>query len=526
MQHGWRGFFWISILTFLVLWADLVRNLSSFWSANPQYAYGWTVPALALFLLWESWITRPVPVPARRRGIAFLLAGILAASVLPVRLVLEATPDWRFAHWALAAEVVGLSLCAVYLTGGRSWLLYFAFPIAFIFVAVPWPVRIEQALIQTLTEWVTVLTVDGLNLCSVPAIRHGSLIEISTGMVGVEEACSGVRSFQATLMASLFLGQLWNLPWRPRLVLIGTGVALAFVCNVVRAMFLAFVAEKNGLAAIEKWHDPAGFTILGVCFVGLLILALILRPRVGRALAADGPGGSQPLPGGFVAALAAWVVFATVGTEWWYRSAPAGTSAWWRVEWPEKQPGFAEIPVTPKVREMQFDSGRQARWLEDDGSKWTMFHFRWLPGLAVSRTFARWHNPELCLTSAGFQRIAEYEPAVIRLGEVELVFRTYRFDNAGQIHFVYFCVWEDRQAPGDPLAPPQQWTAATHWRAVLQRKRHLGQQVLEVVIGGIQDEHAARAAFEKRITSFLHPDTVLPAGEIPTGDAVSGTTAR
>jgi exosortase len=526
MNHRWRGFIWISILTFLFLWADLVRNLGSFWSTNPQYAYGWTVPALALFLLWECWITRPASAPAGRRGTAFLAAAILAAGLLPVRLVLEATPDWRFAHWALAAEVIGLSLCAVHLAGGRSWLLHFAFPIAFIFVAVPWPVRIEQGLIQTLTGWVSALTVGGLNLCSIPAIQHGNLIEISTGMLGVEDACSGVRSFQATLMASLFLGQLWTFPWRSRLVLIGAGVVFAFFCNVIRALLLAFVAEKHGLSAIDKWHDPAGFTILGICFVGLLGLALILRPKTGRGLAAAATGESPTLPVGFVTALAAWAVIAAVGTEWWYRSAPAGSAAWWRVEWPEKQPGFAEFPFTAKVREMQFDIGRQAHWREDDGSKWTMFHFRWLPGLAVSRTFARWHNPELCLPSAGFRRVAEYEPTVIRQGDIELAFRTYRFDAGQQIHFVFFCVWEDRKVPAVPAALPEQWTAATHWRAVLQRKRRLGQQVLEVAIAGMTDEHAARAAFEQRITSLLRPDSLVPAAEIPPGTAAHETTAR
>ena len=61
---------------------------------------------------------------------------------------------------------------------------------------------------------------------------------------------------------------------------------------------------------------------------------------------------------------------------------------------------------------------------------------------------------------------------------------------------------------------------------MLQRKRHLGQQVLEVAIAGMKDEHAARAAFESRITSLLHPDSLLPAEEITQGTAAKETTAR
>ena len=266
MNHRWRGFASISILTFIALWVGLSRSLSAFWSTNPQYAYGWTVPALALFLAWECWNTRPVPALPQRRGVAQFIAALLSLSLLPVFLLLEATPDWRFAHWSLAIGVVGISLCAIYLAGGRSWLLHFAFPIAFIFVAVPWPVKIEQSIIQTFSDWVTVLTVEGLNLLSIPAIQQGNVIEISTGKVGVEEACSGVRSFQATIMAALFLGQLWTFPLRSRFVLLAAGVGFAFFCNVLRAVFLAVVAENKGVEAIEQWHDPAGFTILGMSF--------------------------------------------------------------------------------------------------------------------------------------------------------------------------------------------------------------------------------------------------------------------
>ena len=523
MNPRWRGFAWISILTFLFLWIDLFRSLSAFWSTNPQYAYGWTVPALSLFLLWECWITRPAPAPPSGRSGALLLAGILAAVLLPTRLLLETTPDWRLAQWTLAIAVVGISLCAVHLAGGGKWLLHFAFPIAFIFVAVPWPVKIETNFIQTLSDWVTSLTVGGLNLCGIPAIQEGNVIEISRGRVGVEEACSGVRSFQATLMAALFLGQLWTFSLRSRLVLLGSGVAFAFVCNVARAVLLAYVAEKDGIPAIDKWHDPAGFTILGICFVGLLGLALILRPKTGRGLAPEQAGEPQRLPATFVAALATWILVVVAGTEAWYRNAPPGTAAWWRVEWPEKQRGFAEIPVSAKVREMSFDTGRQAHWKEDDGSDWTMFYFRWLPGLATSRNFARWHNPDTCLTSIGFKRVAEYEPSLIRKGEVELLFQAFRFDLHDTPYYVFFCVWEDRKEPGAPKVP-EEWTLGARFRTVIERKRRLGQQVLEVAISGIENEQAARAAFERRFTELLEPESIEPAGDVAADG--NATTAR
>jgi len=77
-------------------------------------------------------------------------------------------------------------------------------------VAVPWPVRIEQIVIQDLMRVVTAINVTFLQLAGVPALQHGNVIEVGTGFIGIEEACSGVRSIQATLMVSLFLGELYS----------------------------------------------------------------------------------------------------------------------------------------------------------------------------------------------------------------------------------------------------------------------------------------------------------------------------
>src|ERR1039458_4844726 len=36
------------------LWFTLINHLRVEWSVNPQYAYGWAVPFLCLYLLWRN----------------------------------------------------------------------------------------------------------------------------------------------------------------------------------------------------------------------------------------------------------------------------------------------------------------------------------------------------------------------------------------------------------------------------------------------------------------------------------------
>jgi exosortase/archaeosortase family protein len=108
---------------------------------------------------------------------------------------------------------------------------------------------------------------------------HGNVIEVATGMVGIDEACSGIRSFQATLMISLFFGELYALSAVRRALLVLAGFALSFLFNLARTTLLTWVAAKKGVAAIATWHDPAGVTILVACFFCLWGMGVWLRGK-------------------------------------------------------------------------------------------------------------------------------------------------------------------------------------------------------------------------------------------------------
>jgi hypothetical protein len=104
--------------------------------------------------------------------------------------------------WIYTGIVVCITLRALHLAGGRSWVKHFAFPVALILVAVVWPYRIEKGLTQGLMRVVARLTVELLGWIDIPALERGNLIDLGSGTVGIDEACSGIRSFQSTLMAA------------------------------------------------------------------------------------------------------------------------------------------------------------------------------------------------------------------------------------------------------------------------------------------------------------------------------------
>src|SRR5262249_25099378 len=237
----------------------LCRELSGEWSVNERYNFGWFVPFFVLYLFWLRWQDRPAAQIAnplqrtRSDGQAFqsqtpnsaALAIAIAALLLllPVRLFEIANPEWRLLAWVHAAAVATLTLLLVWWAGpaGAGWLCHFAFPVAFMFVAVPWPTTAETPVIQGLMRVVARVAAEAAMLLGTPAQVEGNLIRVSNGLVGVDEACSGIRSLQTSLMIGLLFGELKRLSVLRRVVLVGCAVFIALLANFVRAVFLVHI---------------------------------------------------------------------------------------------------------------------------------------------------------------------------------------------------------------------------------------------------------------------------------------------
>jgi exosortase len=293
----------VVLLALGALWFVVCRHLSAEWSYNEQYNYGWFVPFFALYLFWLRWEDRPEPEirnpksEIRNRGLAALAIGIpLLLLLLPLRLIEGANPDWRPISWVHAIAVVLLTLLLIWYIGGKPWLRHFAFPVMFVLVAVPWISPIEDPIVQKLMPIVASIATETLSLFGIPAEVQGNLIRINDGMVGVNEACSGVRSLQTSIMIGLLFGELKRLRVGQRILLVAAAVGIAFLANCGRAFFLVWIAATRGVPQVEHWHDIAGYAIVALVFLGCLgVTALLARsaPR-GQMAASGSASGAEP----------------------------------------------------------------------------------------------------------------------------------------------------------------------------------------------------------------------------------------
>jgi len=503
----WRAF---ALPIFVSLcWFLAARHISLEWTLSEQYHFGWIVPLMALYVFWTRFENAPTPgKPPRMLAIpaGILLITLVEVLVMPLR---EANADWRLLGWMLTGLAAVATLLALGQTGGVPWMTHFAFPVLFFFTSVPWPCTVESALMQWLMRHNAELAAELLHWLGVVAEVQGNWIRLSSATVGVDEACSGIRSLQGSLMATLFVGEIFELGrWR-RVALLLAGAGWALLTNSGRTLFLALMAERSGTPAMERWHDPAGYWILGACVAGVAFTGWLLRRGQ------DG-GGASRWASASIGVLTEWrerlsatsrtalagtalLLAGWVGTEGWFRMHEVAETR--LIDWSFKQPTqaarFAIVEQSSHVRgEMRYDFHSGGRWCDSEGKCWVADYFRWNPGPNAVRTVIV-HDPRVCLGASGKEFVRALPAVSFRADDMALPFDAYWFRDRADNVFVFNCVAEDaRRRPGQEQNSDI-FSIASRLDAVRTGKRNLGQRRLEVAVWGMRDPASATEAFEE-----------------------------
>lgn len=296
------------------------------WRHNPDLSHGMLMPLLFLLLLRESRIGTPRFVREtifQRLGCIVLLIGALLALVAAG--LYAAALDWSHAlvSLMLTTSVVLMLGAALLAFAGESvqlvpcnWSALVA--IGGWLLAAPIPPGTYNRITLNLQLWVSENVLETLHVFGIAAIRHGNIIELARATVGVEEACSGIRSLVSCIFAGLFFSAtLVRRPWA-RAAIVGLAPLLALVMNFLRSLTLTLLAN-HGIDISGAWHDATGFAVLGITAALLGVLAVLLErgdvaatpapPESPLPVPARTPGLQRALALGLTGATALVVVF-------------------------------------------------------------------------------------------------------------------------------------------------------------------------------------------------------------------------
>lgn len=535
-SEQWQALFWV-FAVLAAYWLSLIHQLGAQWSVYEQYNYGWSVPFLCLFLIWQriqkpearsqkSEVTSKRPFPFSVFGFQILIV-LLAFLYAPTRFFHEANPIWRLTSLLWTLEVIGITLVVLHITFqvSRSALRisHFIFPVCFFLVAVPWPSGIETFLVQMFTHLNVSATVEVLGWFGIPALQHANVIEVATGSVGVDEACSGIRSFQTTLMIALFFGEFHRLNIVCRVACVLAGFALSFLFNLARTTLLTWVAAKKGVPAIASWHDPAGVTILVACFFALWLMAVwlgrngqhststILLSTPDLQSPSNAPPTFKPQLSSIrwlAIALLAWFLVVEAGMELWFRSYEriVAGRANWSVNGKAPVSGLTKAQVPAGIRtQFNFDDGFQAAGKDDAGNFWQLYYFRWFPSHLlknrVAVQLAKTHGPEMCLPAIGMTLKSDLGIITVPEGSLTFAFHEFVFLANEQPLHVFHAIYEDQT--GTTVLANRRQTTTSRLAAALAGSRNDGQSFLEVAVVGPETPEAARAALQTELGKII-----------------------
>ncbi len=499
--HRFLSLLPVAACLFVAIW-----HMRLDWIYDESYRYGWLVPPLALYLFSVRWRDRLPPAPDPNRN---LLPGWATLAVLlPVAwLIREANPEWRLL--SIAFTLGAVAACLLYLdnTGGKALATHFAGAIFFLFAAVPWPTFVETAITSALMPLNASLTLEALHWMQIPATQHGNLIGVSSGTLGVEEACSGIRSLHTTVLVAWFVGELQRLPWRGRLLLIGGGVGIALGSNILRTVFLSVVAAREGLPAADSWHDTAGLAALGLNCAAIFLLAWWIGRRT--SVVVEGSQSQPSKPTILVSLPVRGPVILTIGlavmlplTLWWYGRHETTLLPPWHLEKPSAAAEFRELPVDKRTANMlRYSKGWSAQWKTTEGRPFQGFYFEWDTG-DVPPENMNVHRPGGCLAAIGIEFVRELPPLTATPDGIPLTCRVLLFNDRGRPLHILYLVQENSQSEAPPVNAFD-FSYMTRLHAVRLGRRNPGQRFIEAGLWDEPSEVNAREIFTDLLNKWV-----------------------
>ncbi|MHC5198883.1 MAG: exosortase/archaeosortase family protein [Planctomycetota bacterium] len=253
LDLGLHVFIKAAVISTLIWWIfrEEINGIVRQWLTNPSWSHGFLIPLFSLYFLNQSKdeiLEIQQPRPSWLVGLPLLLFFL---ALYPVNVVML---KFMYGKPLIVIAVIG---SVVLFLGGWKILKYAWLPVAYLFFAVPLPGRLYFQLTNPMRQLAAQVATVILNLVpQLEATVQGSTIDVIYQNVRMEpgldvaDACSGMR----LVMAFVALGvAMAYLHWRPiwqRLVLLGSTLPIAILCNIVRVTITGYAGHADAAVGV------------------------------------------------------------------------------------------------------------------------------------------------------------------------------------------------------------------------------------------------------------------------------------
>lgn len=524
--RSWPSWAKLSLGLLALLVVAAIFLLGPAWRTNLDLSHGWFMPLVFFALLHESRTTGPHRWLVANGTTTFCLSVLVFAGLLTLAAsgLYAAALGWNHAlvNFTLVVAMcllLGAGLVLFSSTSYRlvpfNWAALVA--IGLWLLSAPMPLGTYTRLTLTLQLWVSENVLRALHVLGVAAQRQGNVIELANGTVGIEEACSGVRSLISCVFAAFFFSASLVRRVSARIAIVALAVPLALGMNFLRSLALTLLANA-GVDIGGAWHDVTGYAVLGITAVLLGGLALWLgrQPTSGK-ITPPAPDVGSAAPSTTLAptiALASGLLLAACLMVFFYlnsRPSPRderpvpdllailpASSPGWHTRTTDNLYQFANQLQTQYLAERIYVKGAGAKPVEI-----SVYLAYWRTGQASVSQVAS-HTPDACWPGAGWQAVPQalQREAPVVAGR-HLATAEARFFKAGDFpqHVWFWHLFDGRPiAYESPYSPKALLQIA--WRYGF---RHDGDQLFVRVSSNVPWNEIADEALLAEIFQRLQP---------------------
>ncbi len=301
-----------SFVAFLLMGFSVCSILSFTWDTRDDYAFGYIAPLFILYIIFDrkekifayfSPQNEDCGIKEQKSGVLDYLFNFFfgsmaicgAAVYIFFMAIYSALQNWHAVAFPVTFGFGFLAFALAYFSSFRTvegskkslrerlgFTFLFVFPCFSLLVSAPLFSIVEERISLFLLSKVAYISTAVMDALGYAVELKGNVISFPDGSVGVEDACSGIRSLTACLFAGTFLAAVFLNNFIKKLLLVLSSMILAFFNNILRALFLSIYAYENGSDSISgAVHDIAGYFVLGMTVLGLFMLLPIfqLDPR-------------------------------------------------------------------------------------------------------------------------------------------------------------------------------------------------------------------------------------------------------
>jgi len=235
----WPSFLiFLSLAAVLTLFRHTIVAMVSTWYTSQTFSHCFLVFPVSLYLIWvrRKQLSTLCPKP-NFWGLPLL---VVLGTLWLLGNVGEARVVQEFA-------LVAILICLVWTLLGSTVVRTLAFPLTFLFFAVPFGLSLIGPL-QDATAW---FAVHALTLSNIPAVLENHVLSVPTGSWTVAEACSGIRYLFSSVVLGVIYASFIYRSRRRQILFIAASLLVPLVANGVRAYGIVLIAylTNNRLAA-------------------------------------------------------------------------------------------------------------------------------------------------------------------------------------------------------------------------------------------------------------------------------------